>query len=169
MCTRILTVGFLMMAHSLFPGALFAQSNPASKEIPIERCDRLPIVIVRIGSAEMRFLVDTAATTMLNLKSFGGGRLKEIQVSSWSGTAATSAREVSIPISLSAVIICATSNYPPSTSALSATPVAAPSTVSSASTCSMRWASPLTSSVRSLLLPPIPSIPRQCTKRWRPP
>ncbi len=97
MCTRILTVGFLMMAHSLFPGALFAQSNPASKEIPIERCDRLPIVIVRIGSAEMRFLVDTAATTMLNLKSFGGGRLKEIQVSSWSGTAATSAREVSIP------------------------------------------------------------------------
>src|SRR5713101_4719814 len=97
MCTRILTVGFLMTAHSLFPGALFAQSNPASKEIPIERCDRLPIVIVRIGSAEMRFLVDTAATTMLNLKSFGGGRLKEIQVSSWSGTAATSAREVSIP------------------------------------------------------------------------
>src|SRR5229473_2100247 len=97
MCTRILTVGFLMMAHSLFPGALFAQSNPASKEVPIERCDRLPIVIVRIGSAEMRFLVDTAATTMLNLKSFSSGRLKEIQISSWSGTAATSAREVSIP------------------------------------------------------------------------
>lgn len=45
----------------------------------------------------MRFLVDTAATTMLNLKSFSGGRLKEIQVSSWSGMAATSAREVSIP------------------------------------------------------------------------
>jgi hypothetical protein len=34
---------------------------------------------------------------MLNLKSFAGGRIKDIQVTSWSGTAATSAREVSIP------------------------------------------------------------------------
>lgn len=84
------------MAHSLFPGTLFAQSTPAPNEVPIERCDRLPIVKVRIGSREMRFLVDTAATTMLNLKSFSSGRLKEIQISSWSGTAATSAREVSI-------------------------------------------------------------------------
>jgi hypothetical protein len=96
MYTRILAVGFLAMAHLLFPGTLFAQSTPAPNEVPIERCDRLPIVKVRIGSREMRFLVDTAATTMLNLKSFSSGRLKEIQISSWSGTAATSAREVSI-------------------------------------------------------------------------
>jgi len=44
----------------------------------------------------MRFLVDTGATSTLNLKSFSGGRMKEIQITSWSGTAATSAREVSI-------------------------------------------------------------------------
>ncbi len=96
MYTRILAVGFLAMAHSLSPGTLFAQSTPAPSEVPIERCDRLPVVKVRIGPTEMRFLVDTAATTMLNLKSFSGGRLKDIRISSWSGTAATSAREVSI-------------------------------------------------------------------------
>lgn len=45
----------------------------------------------------MRFLLDTAATTTLNLKSFSSGRSKEIRISSWSGTAVTSAREVSLP------------------------------------------------------------------------
>jgi hypothetical protein len=34
---------------------------------------------------------------MLNLKSFSSGRSQKIQVTSWSGTAATSAREVSLP------------------------------------------------------------------------
>jgi len=66
-------------------------------EIPIERCDLLPIVKVRIDGTDMRFLLDTAATSMLNIKSFSSGRSKEIQVTSWSGTAATSAREVFIP------------------------------------------------------------------------
>ena len=45
----------------------------------------------------MRFLLDTAATTVLNFKSFSAGRSKEIQISSWSGTVPTSAREVSLP------------------------------------------------------------------------
>jgi hypothetical protein len=99
MYTVVLVVGFLAMAHSLFPAALFAQSVPVptSNEVPIKRCDRLPIVKVRIGRSDMRFLVDTAATTILNLKSFAGGDLKEIQITSWSGTAGTSARQVSIP------------------------------------------------------------------------
>ncbi len=94
MYTRILVVGLLAMA--LFPATLFAQSAPPN-EVPIERCDRLPIVKVRIGSTEKRFLVDTAATTILNLKSFIGGNTKGIQITSWSGTAFTNAREVSIP------------------------------------------------------------------------
>lgn len=85
---RIFVVGLL----SIFPTALFAQTN----EIPIERCDRLPIVKVRIGSSEFRFLVDTAATSILNVKSFASGTIKEVQITSWSGTAATSVREVSI-------------------------------------------------------------------------
>src|SRR6516164_8770740 len=63
-------------------------------EIPIEKCDVLPVVRVKIGGSEMRFLLDTGATTILNLHSFASGGSKEIQVSSWSGTAATSAREV---------------------------------------------------------------------------
>src|SRR5712692_12073898 len=52
---------------------------------------------VRIDGTDMRFLLDTAATTMLNLKSFSSGRSKKIEVTSWSGTAATSAREISLP------------------------------------------------------------------------
>jgi Aspartyl protease len=65
-------------------------------EIPVERCDRLPVVRGHIGASEVRFLLDTGATTVLNVKSFTGGRIKEIQVTSWTGTAATSAREVSV-------------------------------------------------------------------------
>lgn len=74
-----------------------AAQQTSSSEIPIERCDVLPVVKVRIDNADMRFLLDTAATTVLNLKSFSSGRSKKIQISSWSGTAATSAREVSLP------------------------------------------------------------------------
>ena len=74
-----------------------AQAPEATSEIPIERCDLLPVVKVRIDGTDMRFLLDTAATSMLNLKSFSSGRSKEIQVTSWSGTAATSAREVFLP------------------------------------------------------------------------
>ncbi len=88
----------------LFLFCLFAFCSPAfpqqpqfPTEIPIERCDVLPIVKVRIDGTDMRFLLDTAATTTLNLKSFSSGRSKEIRISSWSGTLATSAREVSLP------------------------------------------------------------------------
>lgn len=45
----------------------------------------------------MQFLVDTAASSLLNLKSFSGGSSKEVHIASWAGTAATSAREVSLP------------------------------------------------------------------------
>ena len=90
-------VTLLWMIASLVPANLQAQSSASADEIPIERCDRLPVVKAHIGRTEVRFLLDTGATTMLNLKSFAGGRIKEIQVTSWSGTAATSAREVSVP------------------------------------------------------------------------
>ena len=75
-----------------------ASQDPVSTEdIPIERCDVLPVVKIHIDGSDMRFLLDTGATTMLNLKSFSSGRSKQIQVTSWSGTAATSAREVFLP------------------------------------------------------------------------
>jgi len=72
-------------------------SGVSSDEIPIEKCDVLPVVRVKIDGSEMRFLLDTGATTILNLSSFTAGRSKEISVTSWSGTAATSAREVRLP------------------------------------------------------------------------
>src|SRR5689334_23944867 len=74
-----------------------SQEPAPTNEIPIERCDLLPVVKVRIDGADLRFLLDTGATTILNLNSFASGRSKRIQVTSWNGSAATSAREVSLP------------------------------------------------------------------------
>jgi hypothetical protein len=71
-------------------------SSWSTNEVPIERCDRLPVVRARIGKTEVRFLLDTGATTVLNLKSFLGGQNRDIHVTSWAGTAVTSAREVSV-------------------------------------------------------------------------
>jgi hypothetical protein len=90
----------LTVASVVFGPVAFAQSastSPDAEEIPIERCDRLPIVKVHVGGTELRFLVDTGATTMLNMKSFASGRVKQIDVTSWRGTDETSAREVSLP------------------------------------------------------------------------
>ncbi len=91
-------VGFFVLALSLVGAAAAVQEPPATEEIPIERCDRLPVIRVRIDGEEMRFLVDTAATSMLNLKSFSQKGSKETRraVSSWSGTAAIRAREISL-------------------------------------------------------------------------
>ena len=91
------TAMVLLLVPACFPRTAVAQGSLSSDDIPIERCDVLPVVKLRIDGADMRFLLDTAATTMLNLKSFSSGRSKQIQVTSWSGTAATSAREVSLP------------------------------------------------------------------------
>jgi len=72
-------------------------SLPArGQEIPLERCDALPVMEVAVGGQPMRFLVDTAATSFLNLKSFSEGKSRDVHVTSWSGTLATSAREVTL-------------------------------------------------------------------------
>jgi ketosteroid isomerase-like protein len=73
-----------------------AQQAPSS-EIPLQRCDRLPVVLVEVDHAQMRFLVDTAATSMLNQKSFSTGRSKQVEIASWNGTKEANAREVLIP------------------------------------------------------------------------
>jgi hypothetical protein len=74
-----------------------APNTPADDEIPIERCDVLPVVPVTVAGQKMRFLVDTGATSILNLKAFSSGAAKSIRIDSWRGSAATSAREVTIP------------------------------------------------------------------------
>lgn len=77
--------------------AVARASSDSNEEIPIQRCDVLPVVVLKVAGADLRFLLDTGATTILNLKSFAAGTSKEIHVESWKGSAATSAREVTLP------------------------------------------------------------------------
>jgi ketosteroid isomerase-like protein len=90
-------VAVLVFLVACFPGSARAQTHDRKDEIPIERCDRLPVVTMKVAGANRRFLLDTAATTILNLKSFASGESGQIHVYSWTGSAATSAREVFLP------------------------------------------------------------------------
>ena len=74
---------------------IFATLSQA-QEVPLERCDRLHVISVNVGNRAFRFLVDTGATSMLDLHSFSDGRSKDVEVTSWTGTLATSAREVTL-------------------------------------------------------------------------
>ena len=86
-----LLLAALFLALGITPGAARAQ------EIPLERCDALPVIDVQVAGLHKWFLVDTAATSMLNLGSFAQGQARDIRVTSWSGTLATSAKEVTLP------------------------------------------------------------------------
>ena len=68
-----------------------------AQELPLERCDVLPMIQMDVAGRHKWFLVDTAATSMLNLESFATGQARDIRVTSWSGTLATSAKEVTLP------------------------------------------------------------------------
>jgi Aspartyl protease len=101
---RFIRRGFVVLSLCLGAScSVLAQDKKAeatsmtADEIPIEKCDVLPVVRVGIDGTQMRFLLDTGATTIRNLKSFTLRRSKEIRVTSWSGRAATSAREVELP------------------------------------------------------------------------
>ena len=90
-------VGVLVFLVACFLGSVRAHTHEKQDEIPIERCDRLPVVTMKVAGENRPFLLDTAATTILNLKSFASGESKQIHIYSWSGSAATSAREVFLP------------------------------------------------------------------------
>lgn len=77
--------------------AAILAANTSAQQIPLDRCDALPLVEVHIGGEPNWFLVDTAATSILNVQSFANGSRKDISVTSWSGTLATSAKEVTLP------------------------------------------------------------------------
>lgn len=74
-----------------------APRGASAQELPLERCDVLPTIKVEVAGLHKWFLVDTAATSILNLESFAAGQAKDIRVTSWSGTLATSAKEVTLP------------------------------------------------------------------------
>jgi hypothetical protein len=81
----------------LFLTTVHAQDSPAAEEIPIQRCDGLPVIKTRLNHADMFFLLDTASTTTLNLKSFSSGRSKRIPVTTWTGTTTADGRQISVP------------------------------------------------------------------------
>lgn len=81
---------------SILVGIAILPKRVQAQEIPLEHCDTLPVITVKIAGQPSLFLVDTAATSMLNLGSFAEGSAKDVRVTSWSGTLATSAKEVTL-------------------------------------------------------------------------
>ena len=73
-----------------------ASSAARAEDIPLQTCDRLPVVEVTIAAVRYIFLVDTGATSMLNLKSFSHGDHRTVSVTSWNGTRETPAQEVTL-------------------------------------------------------------------------
>jgi ketosteroid isomerase-like protein len=83
----------------LFCLLLFAVAAPlclSAQEIPLQHCDTLPAIEVTVAGKPRLFLIDTAANSMLNLESFTEGASLDVRITSWSGTLATSAKEVAI-------------------------------------------------------------------------
>jgi len=81
----------LVLLTLLLPGIV-----ARSEEIQLGNCDQLLTVEVRVSGMKLLFLVDTAATSMLNLKAFSHGDPMQISVTSWSGTVETRAQEVTV-------------------------------------------------------------------------
>lgn len=91
-------VAMLASLAACFLGSVRAQTQDKKDEIPIERCDRLPVITIKVAGKNQRFLLDTAATTILNVKSYTSGlSTRQIRIYSWSGSAPTNAREVFLP------------------------------------------------------------------------
>ena len=86
----------LLAPLALFFTFAFIPWLAGAQEIPLKRCDTLPIIEVAVGDQTRTFLVDTAATSFLNLESFTEGTTQAIAISSWTGTLATSAKEVTL-------------------------------------------------------------------------
>ena len=84
------------LRFALFVIALNAVSRAGGQEIPLEHCDTLPVIEVAVAGQQRWFLIDTAATSMLNRESFAEGIPRDVRVTSWSGTLATSAKEITL-------------------------------------------------------------------------
>jgi hypothetical protein len=86
------------VARSFFLLSLLVSvSSLSAEEVHLDSCDGLPLVQVTVAGAKLRFLVDTAATSMLNSKSFAHGDSRQIAVTSWNGTVETKSRQVVLP------------------------------------------------------------------------
>jgi ketosteroid isomerase-like protein len=86
---KLLSAALLLLSF-LLPSHLLAE------DIPLQNCDKLPVVEVSISGMHFLFLVDTAATSMLNINSFSRGQDRRLSVTSWAGTTDTRAREITL-------------------------------------------------------------------------
>ena len=86
---------FLLPFLSLVLSTSAPITTPA-QELPLGHCDKLPLIQVLVAGHPRWFLIDTAATSMLNLESFAQGSTRDLRVTSWTGTLATSAKEVTL-------------------------------------------------------------------------
>lgn len=86
------------LVRSFFLLLLLVSLRSYAEEVRLESCDGLPLIQVTVSGAKskLRFLVDTAATSMLNSKSFTQGDSRTVAVTSWSGTVETKSREVTL-------------------------------------------------------------------------
>jgi len=110
---------FYCFACSSSAATCCAQAPPAASEIPIERCDLLPIVKVRIDGTDMRFLLDTAATSMLNLNRFRRDAPRKFKSHHLAARPPPARAKCSFLRFCSATTGCATSGFRPSISVLS--------------------------------------------------
>jgi ketosteroid isomerase-like protein len=87
---------FIRSVRLLFTLVIVVVSN--AEDVHLDSCDGLPVVEVTVPGvkAKMRFLVDTAATSILNSKSFSSGDPNKIAVTSWRGTVETKASTVTV-------------------------------------------------------------------------
>jgi hypothetical protein len=86
------------LPRSLILLLFLAPAAPAAaEEIHLESCDGLPVAQVTVAGVQFRFLVDTAATSILNSKSFAHGDSRKVSVTSWTGTVETKSHEVALP------------------------------------------------------------------------
>ncbi|HKD44435.1 MAG TPA: nuclear transport factor 2 family protein [Candidatus Angelobacter sp.] len=83
-----------MLRILLLLALLLPWSPIRAEEIPLETCDNLLVVQVHVSGMKFLFLVDTAAVSMLNLKSFAHGEPFKASVKSWNGTVETNAQDV---------------------------------------------------------------------------
>ena len=86
------------MRSGLFFVLLLAAALRGSfaEDVPLTACDSLPVVQVSIAGMKFSFLLDTAATSMLNLGSFSYGDPQKIPVTSWNGTYSAHGQKVTI-------------------------------------------------------------------------
>jgi hypothetical protein len=85
-CTLLMLASFVSL---LVPG-----NFTSGEEIPLETCGRLPVIEVKVSGAKFLFLVDTAATSVLNLNLFSHGDRRTVIIHSWNGTVETRGQEV---------------------------------------------------------------------------